>query len=127
LAIFSWFLLGLADGSIDRESRARAYVLLGICALLAPGVGRAGVVNITENPADTSSGPVFVRPHTLMPGMSPFTLPLTGTPAFATLGADFKINMDTLSASNAAGLALTYNVTALVTDVTGVKADLVLQ
>ena len=64
---------------------------------------------ITENLPDISSGPFLIGPHLLMPGMSPFMVPLTGTPAFAIPGGDFTITMDTLSASDAAGLALTYS------------------
>jgi hypothetical protein len=56
-----------------------------------------------------------------------FSASLTGGAVYTTPSGDFTVTMGNLTASNLAGLMLSYSVTAKVTDVTGVAADLVLR
>jgi hypothetical protein len=120
----------LGGDEMTTLSQSRCFLLRSLVAgvwALSPGAGRAGVVDITVNPPDTITTQFTPGPHILAAGAPPFALPLTTPAVFTTPGGNFQITLGTLTAANAGGLLLAYAVTAKVTDLTGVKADVILR
>jgi hypothetical protein len=103
--------------------------LLGatVAAGLGANAAHAATIDVTVIPPDTTTSVFTPGPHILPPTAGPLVLPLTTPTPFTTPDGNFLVSMDTATVGDVAGMFITYSVTAMVTDLTGVKGTVVLR